>query len=135
MGTMKFKSGVVTITRTQLQQIAQEAYERGIKEQAERDKQEIMDKAIKELIRREEEVFDAFQDGSLYTVLITGNKALMDMGCDYDFMMEFDHRVADLTTQLNTEELTGDEIEKELRQFGIELIQVNGEDIPESEDQ
>lgn len=118
-----FKSGVVTLTRSQVQQIAQEAYERGIKEQAERDKQEILDKAISELMRREEEVFDSFQDGSLYTVLITGNRALMDMGCDYDFLMEFDQRVADLTTQLNTGELTGDEIEEQLRKFGITLVQ------------
>ena len=118
-----FKSGVVTLTRSQVQQIAQEAYERGIKEQAERDKQEILDKAISELMRREEEVFDSFQDGSLYTVLITGNRALMDMGCDYDFLMEFDQRVADLTIQLNTGELTGDEIEEQLRKFGITLVQ------------
>ena len=121
--SIAFQSGVVTLSRSQVQQIAQEAYEKGIKEQAERDKQEILDKAIRELMRREEEVFDSFQDGSLYTVLITGNRALMDMGCDYDFLMEFDQRVADLTTQLNTGELTGDEIEEQLRKFGITLVQ------------
>ena len=85
-------------------------------------KKEAREEAIQELCRRQEDVIGAVQEGSERLVLLTGYTALMDMGCDYDFAMEFGLRVADIVTQINNGEVTEDQLEGELAEFGIELV-------------
>lgn len=107
MSTIKFKSGVVTLTRSELKVIEERAREA----------------AIQELLRREEEVLDVVRDGSLRLVLLTGYKALADMGADYDFAMEFGNIVADTLVQINEGEVTEAQLEQEINDvYGIELV-------------
>ena len=82
---------------------------------------EAREEAIQELCRRQEDVIDAVHEGALKLVLLTGYTALMDMGCDKAFAMEFGNRVADIVTQINNGEVTEDQLECELAEFGIEL--------------
>lgn len=85
-------------------------------------KKEARDEAIQELLRKNEEVISTVQAGSLKLVLLTGYTALMDMGCDRDFAMEFGNRVADIITQINSGEVTEEQLEGEIAEFGIELV-------------
>ena len=95
-------------------------------------KQATMD-AIKELERRRKDIIDRVSEDSLYLVLLTGIKALIDIGCDYDFTVEFSNRVADIVTSLNEDGVTLDSLEKEVDDFGITLKKECGSDIPEDE--
>ena len=85
-------------------------------------KKEAREEAIQELCRRQEDVIDAVHEGALKLVLLTGYTALMDMGCDKGFAMEFGCRVADIITQINNGEITEDQLEGEIAEFGIELV-------------
>ena len=107
---VKYKnSGLVTVTRKEIARF---------KEQA---KQE----AMLEILRQQQAIINAVQDGSLYLVLLTGYKALADLECDYDFAMEFGNRVADLLTELNEGKLQEADLEQEIKDvYGIELKRV-----------
>ena len=107
MNGIKFKSGLVTITRSELEKIRKQEYEA----------------AMNELLRREQDILREVGDNSLKLVLLTGYKALSDMECDYDFAVEFGNRVADTLTLINNDKMTLEDIEKEIDEvYGIKLV-------------
>lgn len=110
----KFKSGVVTLTRSQLEQIRREQFEL----------------AIVELHKKEQTVINTLSEESLQMVLLTGTKALKDMGCDYDFVVEFVERVADIIESINDDQLNIDDLKQEVSEFGLTLVKEQGADMP-----
>ena len=110
----KIKPAVITMTRKQLEQL----------------KKDICAKAIEELHRNEQTVINAISEDSLQMVLLTGTKALIDMGCDYDFVTEFVERVADIIVSINEDQITVGDLEQEVSDFGIQLVKEQSADVP-----
>ena len=103
---VKYQNGLITLTRSDITRFKNEAKQ----------------SALQELLERQQEVIDAVSEDSLHLVLLTGYKALIDMGYDYESVVEFGDRVADIITQLNGEEVSMDSLEQEIDEFGIMLI-------------
>lgn len=110
----KFKPAVITMTRKQLEQIRREQFEL----------------AIAELHKKEQSVINTLSEESLHMVLLTGTKALMDMGCDYDFVEEFVQRLADIIVSINEDQITVDDLEQEVSDFGLQLVKEQSADVP-----
>lgn len=102
---VRFKSGMVTLPRSEFDRMKKAATEA----------------AIQELLRRNQETLQTISEDVLHLVLLTGVKALIDMGCEHDFVYEFINVVADIQCSLN-EGVTLDSLEKEMDEFGITLV-------------
>lgn len=97
--------GFYTLTRSDIEKIKKDATEM----------------AIQELQRRNKEVLQTVSEDVLHLVLLTGVKALINMGCEHNFVYEFIDEVADVQCSLN-EGVTLESLEKEIDEFGIVLV-------------
>lgn len=111
---MVIKSGVMTITRSQLEQL----------------KLKIFDEAIAELQKREQEVINVLSDDNLRMMMVVSTNALFKMGCEYEFVSEFTDFVGDLICLVNEETITLEELEKENAELGLKLVKIQGSDMP-----
>ena len=111
---MVIKSGVMTITRSQLEQL----------------KLKIFDEAIAELQKREQEVINVLSDDNLRMVMTASINALFKMDCEYEFVSEFIDFVGDIVKMVNDGVLTLEELEAENAKFGLELVKESGSDMP-----
>ena len=116
--SVKFKSGVITITRSQLDKIRQDIT------------LDAYNKAIAELQKREQEVINTVSDDSFRMMMVTSTNALFKMGCDYEFVSEFTDFAADLVCLVNEERMTLEELEKENAELGLKLVKIQGSDMP-----
>lgn len=105
MGTIRFKSGMVTLPRSEFERMKKMATEA----------------ATQELLKRNREVLEAASEDILRLLILTGSKALINLDCEVEFVYAFIDELADLQSRLN-DELTLESLEKELDEFGITLI-------------
>lgn len=99
------KKGVYTLTLSQIEKLKKDATEA----------------AIQELLRRNKETLEATSEDVHELLLLTGVKALINLGCDVDFVYAYIDEVADIQCSLN-EGVTMDSLEKEVVEFGIQLV-------------